>query len=302
MQTLRVILVLTLLSAMASVAQAQPTIIATIHPLAAVLDEIAAPRTKVVRLLPAGASPHTFEPRPSDVRTVESAAVLFYISPGLDGFAARLPAPRKVAVIDFLPESYILHGRHSHEETKNNNTLHNSSHETGSDHEEGVDPHFWTDPQAVKATIPGIVTTLCSIDAEGCSHYQTRGKQFAKDLDKLDLETAATLKPVKSTPFLLAYPFLTYFIHRYKLRHAGTIVTVPGKEPSPRDLARTIKLGLKQKIRMIYTMPQLPQRPADVVAESIHAKVHVIDPIGQPPMRYRDIIEAIAKTLRTNFQ
>ena len=49
-------------------------IVATIQPLGLVARELGGDRVAVSVLVPPGASPHTFEPQPSDVRSLAQAA------------------------------------------------------------------------------------------------------------------------------------------------------------------------------------------------------------------------------------
>ena len=71
--------------------QVSQAYVVTIPPLAAILSEVAGTRMEVTTLLAAGASPHTYEPRPSDVVAAEQALCLFYAHESIDGWAAALP-------------------------------------------------------------------------------------------------------------------------------------------------------------------------------------------------------------------
>ena len=91
-------------SACQRVAEPQQTLLlATIPPLGYILEEVAGDSATVEVLLPAGASPHAFEPRPSDARRAQQAVALVYVSDELDGWAARLDCSRRIALLDLVP-------------------------------------------------------------------------------------------------------------------------------------------------------------------------------------------------------
>src|SRR2546427_9382734 len=69
-------------------------VVATIFPLADLVHQIGKEHVEVVTLLPSGASPHTFEPTPSQVRDLAHAEVFVCVGAGLDGWAAKLLAAR----------------------------------------------------------------------------------------------------------------------------------------------------------------------------------------------------------------
>jgi zinc transport system substrate-binding protein len=82
----------------------QLKVVATIFPIYDIAKNIAGDKAKVVNILPPGASPHTFEPKPSDILALQDASLIFVIGHGLDdwivGLAnsslsnARTPLPR----------------------------------------------------------------------------------------------------------------------------------------------------------------------------------------------------------------
>jgi zinc transport system substrate-binding protein len=253
--------------------------VATIHPLAAILRELVPDATRVQELVPPGASPHTFEPRPSDLRGVQSARALFFVSSELDGWAARMPAGRKIAVLDRIPPEDRL---------------------PSAPDGKGTDPHFWTDPLTVKALLPGLLRTLCGLDRPGCAAYATGARRFRATLRSLDAEVATLLAPVRGRAVLLFHPSFQYLLARYGLVMAGSIEPSPGKEPTPKYIEEVVRTVQRLGVRSVFTEPQLPPRPAEVVAEAAHVAVHVLDPNGGVAGRetYADLIRYNARVLR----
>ena len=238
--------------------QGQPRFVTTIPPFEMILGPVVEGRGTVEALLEPGASPHTYDPTPSDVRAVTNGTALVYGADHLDGWAADFSAAHRVALVDLLPPA----ARRSFE------------------NDETIDPHFWTDPQAVTSLLPVLADTLCAIDAHGCSTYQANADSFATALATLDTRLQSMLQPVRGTPVILAQPFFRYFLHRYGPRLVGVVEPRPGAEPTPRQLQAMVQLADTSGAQAILTQQHLSPRAAQAVAESAALPLVSLDPLG----------------------
>lgn len=240
----------------------------TTYSFRAILEPVVGSNGTVRNLLPAGASPHTYEPRPSDMRTASSARALFYGAPELDSWAARLGSVPLVAFIDLLPDALLL-------------DLPETGHDGGGHrHSAGRDPHFWMDPVRVDALLPALVDTLCGFDAGACSSYRSNAEAFSRRLSALDDSVRTVMAPVRDRTVLLSHPFIQYFTDRYGVRTAGVIEEMPGSEPTARDMQRIVQAVRRSGADAIVTLPQLPGRAALAVSETVGIPVLELDPIG----------------------
>ncbi|MFH1682078.1 MAG: metal ABC transporter substrate-binding protein [Candidatus Eisenbacteria bacterium] len=275
-----------------------PRFAATIPPVADILSQIAEGRAEVDPLLPAGASPHTHEPRPSDLRKVEKALALFYVDERLDGWATSLPVERRIRILSLLPDSLLR--EFPGEDGSPGAGGDGSSERTGPgahDHGIGTDPHFWTDPLAVRAIVPRLAEMLIEADPGGAGVYLANALSLEARLDSLHLEIERRIAPVRGRSVLLSHPFLCYYLRRYGIPLAGVIEVVEGREPTAKDLARTIRLAPDRGASAILVLPQLSRRAADLVAESTGLPVRVVDPLGGAARRetYDELLLAITE-------
>ncbi|MDZ7270335.1 MAG: metal ABC transporter substrate-binding protein [candidate division KSB1 bacterium] len=254
----------------------QISYVTTIQPFRAILQEVVGSRARVHALLPPGASPHTHHLRPSDVRAAQEATALFIGGRGLDDWASELPCPRRVVFLGLLPQDSLLHMNNKHR-TKQGEHQHAHG---------DVDPHFWTDPLAVRALLPALVDSLCAFDPAGCILYRTAAARFAARLDSLTEAIALTLDKARGSRVLLAHPFFNYFLRRFGIEVVGTVEVAAGSEPSARVLQRLSREATASGARALFTHPQLPDRAARVVAESAGIPLHQLDPIGGSEGRF----------------
>ena len=258
-----------------------PRYVTTISPFEMILAPIVEGRGTVDALLAPGSSPHTYDPTPSNVRTVANGRALVYGAEQLDGWAADLSTSRRLALLDLVPPT----AQRSFEDT------------------ETVDPHFWTDPQAVISLLPVLADTLCAIDAEGCSTYQANADSFATALATLDARLRTILQPIRDTPVLLAQPFFRYFLHQYGPPLVGVVEPRPGAEPTPRQLQAMVQVAETSGARGILTQQHLSARAAQAVAESATLPLVPLDPLGGTEGRetYAELMLYNARVLRDSL-
>ena len=294
----------------------RPHFAATIQPIAAIVRELAGARADVVTILPVGASPHTFEPQPSDVRRAAGATALIYVRDDLDGWAARLPAPRRIELYALLPAARRLRfadlapggpatapGAATAASAVPSAEIAAALRDEEQEHGE-FDPHFWMDPLAVQALLPGLIRELGAADPGGAAAYAANAERFAKELDALDAELRQMLTPVRGRPVFLFHPSMLYLLRRYELRFAGAIEEFPGREPSPRYVEELAARYRAVGGRALFTEPQLPRRPAEVLAEELGAKLGVLDPEGglNAQETYADHLRRNARELLEKLQ
>lgn len=251
---------------------AQPRYVTTIHPFQQILQEVVGARGTVEAIVPPGASPHTYELRPSNLRNAANALALFYGAEDLDAWATRIPVANRIELLALVPDSLKLElsSEHAHEDHA---------------HHTGIDPHFWPDPVVVKALLPGLVNQLNRLDPAGANLYTKNAAIFAGKLDELQHEIAQQLAGVRGKTVMLSHPFFSYFFYRFQIRLSDEIEKIPGKEPTPRELKMLIDAVHQNQIKAIFYHSQLPDLAARLVAESSGIPLIELDPLGGRPGR-----------------
>lgn len=251
-----------LLIATASIC-AQPRLVTTIHPFKAIIQEIVGESAVVDEILPPGASPHTYELRPTELIEIENATAFFYGAENLDGWAAKIKTAHRIELLKMLPEQNRLPIQIF---PRNKVT--------------GTDPHFWTDPLTVKALLPALVDTLCQLDSDRCDLYRKNSLQFSTQLDNLAQLIRESFAGISNRQVLLAHPFFQYYLKRFGFDLISTIETIPGAETTPRELKEIIDRAKQSHLKVILSHRQISDRPARLIAEATGAKIVELDPIG----------------------
>ncbi len=266
--------------------------VATIPPLKMILDPLISGRKTVTSLLPPGASPHTFTLSPSDAIALESSEAIFYIDTELDGWVVGVGGEKACAVLDLVPDTFRMAYPellgHGHDSVPHGDT----------------NPHFWTDPQAVAALVPGLLQKLIALDPEGRDHYEANATAFLAQLAKLDQTMREQMEGLSDVPIVAFHPSWSYFCARYGLDVVAYVEPIPGKEMSPQTIvAIRNQLAGAERV-LVLSEVQLPRKSADALAEALGATVEEIDPLGgrAPLAVYEDLILHNAQKLKAALQ
>jgi ABC-type Zn uptake system ZnuABC Zn-binding protein ZnuA len=264
-------------------ARAEPSpplqVLATIEPIAMIARELAGERVAVSALVPPGASPHTFDPRPGDVARLADATLVIAVGGDLDDWTQRLLGasgrPVETLTLLELPSLAPL---------------------PAADTEPGArDPHVWLDPIRVRDVLaPAIAERLAALDPAHAADTAARLTDLQTRLTRLDAELRAALAgPHRG--YVAFHAAWRYFGARYGLEEIGVVEEAPGEEPSPRELADLATAARAAGVRAILVEPQLDPRMARTLAAEFGGTTVLVDPNGDPTDPERAGYEALLR-------
>ena len=250
------------------------SIVATIFPLAEFAREIAGDRAAVDLLLPPGADVHTWQPRVSDVRRIETADLLLSIGQGLEPWLEDL--------VKGTPSARFIRLEASHGLELINAAGENSP----ADHEHGrVDPHVWLDFGNDEKIGAALAAALTRLDPEGGPLFARRAEALRDRLRRLDADFSRALGPCKGRRFLLAgHAAFAYLARRYGLIQTALYGASPDAAPTPRELARAISRAREEGVKTVFFEPSTGDKAARLIAAEVGADVlllhpgHAVDP------------------------
>lgn len=252
------------------------------------VQRIGGDRVKVSVLVPAGADPHTFEPKPAAMVDLSRAAAWFTVGiPLEENLLQRLSSLNGKLEI-FRTEEGVPRtaapGKHPGEE---------DGELSGERDHGGVDPHIWLSPRLVKIQAENILHGLVEIDPAGERTYRSNARRFQAELDALDRELKTVFSGAKGKSFLVFHPSWGYLAADYGLNQVA--IESEGKEPKGAELARVVELAREKRIRVVFVEPQFSSRSARTVADSIGAKVVTADPLAA---NWADNLRGVSRAFR----
>ena len=259
----------------------QPLVVATILPVANLTAALAKDDARVEVLLPPRASPATWEATPSQVRALSEAAAYIRVGAGLDAWTESYAPAAQVSRVLVLTEGMKLAGAPA----------------GGHGHEGAGNPHVWLDPVLVRdAIVPLLVDLLIGVAPAAGDSIRARAARVSDTLTALDAELRSLLSSA-TRPFVATHDAWAYFADRYGLEAAGSVYGSPGREPSPRDLARLASAVRRSGVGVVFVEPQLAKGAAITLAAEIGAATVVVDPLGATSV---DGLRGYTALMRTN--
>jgi zinc transport system substrate-binding protein len=126
---------------------------ASIPPQKYFVEKIGGSFVQVSVMVPPGANPHIYEPRPSQMTALSKSRIYFAVgvtfeTVWLPKFAKLNPQMRFVQTHNGI--SKIATAAHHHEEEKGTKNKARKKHAHGDDARDALDPHVWVSPPEVK--------------------------------------------------------------------------------------------------------------------------------------------------------
>ena len=279
-----------LMATISSLVLAKPIVSTTIMPTKFFIEQIAGDELEINVMVPSSADPHTYEPKPSQMKMLEKSDLYFEVGVEFDEIWLKKIAP------DFKNVKFVKTQENIEKIAMNSH--HDHDHEKDHDHDHGnLDPHVWLDPILVKTQSKNILNALCEKYTQKCEKFNANFYAFEKKLDELDEFAKANLKDLKEAKFIVYHPSWGYFATRYDLEQIA--IEIEGKEPKPADLAKLIEEAKEENAKVIFVAPQFSKKAAIAVAAASGANVEEIDHLsGDWLNEMKKTIEIISKSLK----
>lgn len=230
-------------------------IAATIFPLFDLLKNIGGDKVEPILILPPGASPHTFDLKPSDIAKIQKADLVLAIGHGLDDWvtSAISSSDKKVIVDKDIVVKKI----------------------------EGVDdPHYWLSIKNAKQIGLNISEILINHDPDNKSYYLQNTVYYLAQLELLEKELTESSLKVTNKSIITFHDAWYYFSEEWGLHVAASFEPYPGKSPSPANLTKFEETVKASAAKVIYSEPQIPSDLLGPVAKDLGVKIAILDPIG----------------------
>jgi ABC-type Zn uptake system ZnuABC Zn-binding protein ZnuA len=254
------------------------TIATTVAPITSIVANIAGgTSTKVAGIVPEGTNSHTFEPKPSDAKTLENADIIFtnglaLEEPTKDLALANLKDGANICELgtQVLPESdYIYDFSFPKEGGKPN-------------------PHLWTNPPMAKQYAQVVHDVLVRRDPANAATYDSNFAAFSAKVDALDaaMVTATATIPESQRKLVTYHDAYAYFAKHYGYTVVGALQPSSFSEPTPKEIGNLINQVKTENVKAIFGSEVFPSPVLEQIgAETGVRYVDVLrddDLIGMP--------------------
>ncbi|HUI32799.1 MAG: zinc ABC transporter substrate-binding protein [Dysgonamonadaceae bacterium] len=269
----------------------RPTITVSIEPQRYFVEQIVGDKFRVNTIVPAGTSPETYDPTPSQM--IELGKSTLYFKVGYLGFENAWGKNLEennvdVDVINCSNNINLIEGENHSIEIGENDEHEGHNHQ-------GVDPHIWSSPKSALIMAENMLNALVVADEENQKQYRENFKKLETKIKDTDQKIRELLEnaPVKS--FIIYHPALGYLARDYNLTQYS--IEFEGKNPSPQQLKVMIDFAREQGIRTIFVQKGFDIKNAESLAKEVGASIHSIDPLSYD---WSDELIKVAQILANN--
>ncbi|MCH9740743.1 MAG: zinc ABC transporter substrate-binding protein [Epsilonproteobacteria bacterium] len=266
---------------------AKLNVIVSIQPQLEFVNKIGGDKINTSLMVLPGNSPHTYEPKPSQMKAISQADL--YLSIGVEFekvWLAKFSNQNKNLIINDISKDVKKMAMESHHH-----------HGAKPHHEEHkrLDPHIWVNPMNVKQIARNIYESLKVLDANNSDYYYENLKNYLKELDELNCHIKELLTKIpKDSTFMVFHPAWGYFAKEYNLHQLP--IEIEGKRPKPKQLIAIIKEAKEEKVSAIFTQPEFSDASAQTIAKALSIEVVKTSPLAKD---WSQNLINLAKAIRT---
>jgi zinc transport system substrate-binding protein len=240
-------------------------ILVSIAPYQFLVERIGGERVQVEVVVPPGASPHIFEPKPGQMEQAARSSVFFGIG---ESFEPKVDS----VVRSYQPTLEYVDLREGLTLIPVEGCTHCEAHG-------GVDGHIWLSPKMVAVQATRIAQTLIRLEPEQESFYLGRLEQLLSELTQLDQDVARLLSEPQQRILVSAHGAFGYLCRDYELTPLS--VEWHGRDRSPRQQTELMEAARAGNVQVMFTQQQYNDKAVRLLAKAVGASVVEIDPYGQ---------------------
>jgi zinc/manganese transport system substrate-binding protein len=219
-------------------------VVATFSILGDMVSTIGGDRIAVTSLVAVDQDAHVFEPKPSDVKTVSQARLVFSNGLGFEGWI-----PRLIKSSSYKGELIVvtkgIPARKMAAEEQDASTGHGK---------EITDPHAWQNPANAAIYTKAIVAALSKADPEGATVYQQNGEHYIKTITVLDTWAKAQFDqiPAAKRKVITSHDAFGYFGAHYGIQFIAPQGVSTESDASAKDVANLIRQIKREHIKAVF--------------------------------------------------
>ena len=254
--------------------------IVSILPQQTFVEAIGGEKVNVSLMVQPGNSPHTYEPKPSQMKDIAKADIYFSIGVEFENVwlgkfsdsnknMKLIDLSRNVEKVEMAADHHHDHGGHGHHDKD----------QAKKQSVKALDPHIWTAPHNVEQIAQNIYEALSAQEPQSEPYFKKNLDAFLAKINQTDEKIKQILSNTpKGTAFMVFHPSWGYFAKAYELEQLS--VEVEGKEPKFKELMTLIKKAREYKVKAIFTQPEFSDASAQLISNELGIDVIKVSPLA----------------------
>ncbi len=253
-------------------------VVTTMSILQDMIQHVGGSQVEVRNIIPMGAGPESYQPKPQDAQAIAAAKIVFYNGTGLEDWLKRLfeavgdAGQRRIGLSDGLPAI-------------------DKSPEFGAGN-----PHFWLDPEYGIKYVERIRDGLGAVDPAGAASYGANAQAYIAELQALDAKLAkqAARIPAGRRKLVTNHDAFPYFARRYGFEIIGNILPNAESQLSAAQIKQLVATIKTEHVPAIFAESQFRPEITHQLAKDAGVKTVATlytDSLGPDASTYTAMLE-----------
>jgi zinc/manganese transport system substrate-binding protein/manganese/iron transport system substrate-binding protein len=256
-------------SLFASDSREKPNVVTTVSPITNMVQNIGGAHIRITGIVPDGVDSHTFEPIPSDIKTLQAADLIV-----MNGLDLELPTLTLAEKVKKAATPILQLGNRA---LKEEDWRYDFSFPREHGH---PNPHVWLDIELAMRYAEIIRDELAALDPANRAAYRANAAAYLGKLQKLDQAIFACVGtiPEKNRKLVTYHDSFAYFAPRYSMTVIAAVQPADFSEPGPQEVMNIIKQIKKTGVPAIFGSEVFPSKVMEQIARE--ASVKFIDQLS----------------------
>jgi zinc/manganese transport system substrate-binding protein len=245
---------------------AAPLQVSALHPLMADLArQVGGDRVAVFDLVGEGGNPHRYEPRPADLKKMQSSALVLAAGKHLESYLDRISANLRGTTI-------LEVGRTIPSLTVGKDAVYTCCPNHGAS---GLDPHWWHGIDNMRRASRVVAQAFAEKDPANRNFYLANAATYGKRLDGLKKWARAELARVPRGQRILvtAHNAFAYFAKEFGFEVIAVAGLNQEQNTTPQDQAKTIASIRKHRVRAVFPEQGAGGKALQTIASATGARI-----------------------------
>jgi len=247
-------------------------VLSTIKPIHLIVSEIAGNKADSEQLIPDYASPHSYSFKPSDIRKIKKAHLIFRIDEHLEAMlnsTLETHAPKNSLISLAEIEGITLLSLSKDKQHK---------HEDSADlHDESVDLHIWTSPDNILVMARSITASLVKLDMKNADTYKKNLEQFETSISTFTQNLKDDFTTLKDKPYFVFHNSWQYFSTYFDLKKPEIINQHEGLSGDIKSIRSARNKIKTDGIVCIFSGPNVSAARVKTLSENLDVNTAQID-------------------------
>lgn len=270
--------------------------------LADLVQQVGGEHVNSVAIVGPESDAHSFEPRPSDAKTLQNADLLLINGADFEAWLPKLvqASGYKGQVVE------AIHGVPLRAYHDDHDDQHHDDHDDHDDHDHGShDPHAWQNLEYAQHYVKNIRDALVTKDPTHEAYYQQRALDYSQRLQTLhtELKQAFDELPATHRTAISSHDAFGYLGQAYGVEFLSLLGVSNQAEPSAKELANLISYMRDNQVKAIFIenisspklMEQIARETNAILGEPLYSDALAKSP--HPADSYLGMMQWNAKAL-----